>query len=142
MTAQSRWQRRLAQALTERLGLKVVALAFALVLWFIATSKEPTEEIVPVRLAFAMDSNEVLRDPPPEVRALVAGEGKEIFALYASPPVIRRDVPKGADSATFTLRAEDVQVPPNVTVLVRDVQPRTVLVYFAPRAVPSAPGRR
>ena len=142
MTAQTRWRRRVAQALTERLGLKAVALAFALVLWFIATSKEPTEEIVPVRLAFTMDSNEVLRDPPPEVRALVAGEGKEIFALFASPPVIRRDVPRGADSATFTLRAEDVQIPPNVTVLVRDVQPRTVLVHFAPRALPPAPARR
>jgi len=131
--AKMRWRRRLGQALTDRLGLKVVALAFALVLWFIATSKEPTEEIVPVRLALTMDSADVLRDPLPEVRALVAGEGKEIFALYASPPVIRRDVPPGADSATLTLLPEDVEIPPNVTVLVRDVQPRTVLVRFAPR---------
>ncbi len=132
----------MALALTDRLGLKVVALAFALVLWFIATSKEPTEEIVPVRLALSMDSSDVLRDPPPEIRALVAGEGKEIFALYASPPVIRRDVPRGADSAAFTLRAEDVQIPPNVTVLVRDVQPRTVLVHLVPRNAPSGPIHR
>ncbi len=135
--AQARWRRRITQALTERLGLKAVALAFALVLWFIATSKEPTEEIVPVRLALSIDSSEVLRGPPPEVRALVAGEGQEIFALYASPPVIRRDVPVGADSAVFTLRAEDVQIPPTVTVLVRDVQPRTVVVHLAPRPVRS-----
>ncbi len=142
MTAQTRWRRRLAQALTDRLGLKVVALAFALVLWFIATSKEPTEEIVPVRLALTLDSGEVLRDPPPEVRALVAGEGKEIFALYASPPVIRRDVPGGADSTTLTLRAGDVQIPPNVTVLVRDVQPRTVLLHLAPQRLPADSTRR
>jgi len=140
--AQTRWRRRLAQALTDRLGLKAVALAFALVLWFIATSKEPTEEIVPVRLALTLDSGEMLRDPPPEVRALVAGEGKEIFALYASPPVIRRDVPRGADSATITLRAEDVQIPPNVTVLVRDVQPRTVLLHLVPQRSPSDTIRR
>lgn len=133
--ARARWRRRITQALTERLGLKAVALAFALVLWFIATSKEPTEEIVPVRLALSLDSSEVLRGPPPEVRALVAGEGQEIFALYASPPVIRRDVPVGPDSVVFTLRAEDVQIPPTVTVLVRDVQPRTVVVHLAPRAV-------
>ena len=132
--AQARWRRRIAQAFTDRLGLKAVALAFALVLWFIATSKEPTEEIVSVRLALAVDSSEVLRGPTPEVRALVAGEGHEIFALYASPPVIRRDVPRGTDTVTLTLRPADVQIPPNVTVLVRDVQPRTVLVHLAPRA--------
>jgi hypothetical protein len=131
--AQPRWRRRVEQALTDRLGLKIVAVAFALVLWFIATSKEPTEEIVPVRLALTLDSGEVLSSPPPEVRALVAGEGQEIFALYASPPVIRRDVPKGLDSATLTLRAEDVQIPPNVTVLVRDVQPHSVLIHLAAR---------
>ena len=39
----ARWRRYLVGAFTERLGLKVVALAVAVVLWFIATSKEPTE---------------------------------------------------------------------------------------------------
>jgi hypothetical protein len=131
--ARSRWRRRIVSAFTERLGLKLVALAFALVLWFIVTSKEPTEEIVPVRLALTIDSAHVLRDPLPDIRALVAGEGKEIFALYASPPVIRRDVPGGADSATLELTADDVEVPPNVTVLVRDVQPRLVVVHLVAR---------
>lgn len=130
---QSRWRRHLVTAFTERLGLKAVALAFALVLWFIATSKEPTEEIVPVRLALITDSAHVLSGPPPDVRALVAGEGKEIFSLYASPPVIRRDIPQGADSATLVLTPGDVEIPPNVDVLVRDVQPRTVLVHLTRR---------
>jgi hypothetical protein len=137
--AQSRWRRRIVSAFTERLGLKVVALAFALVLWFIATSKEPTEEIVPVRLALVIDSTHALREPPPDIHALVAGEGKEIFALFATPPVIRRHVPPGADSATLTLTPDDVEIPPGAAVLVRDVQPRTVVVHLVPRFATSAP---
>jgi hypothetical protein len=131
--AQARWRRRLVGMFTERLGLKLVALAFALVLWFIVTSKEPTEEIVPVRLALTVDSARTVRQPLPEIRALVAGEGKEIFALYSSPPVIRRNLPRGADSATLTLTPDDLEIPPNVTVLVRDIQPRTVVIYTQPR---------
>jgi hypothetical protein len=131
--AQARWRRRLVSMFTERLGFKLVALAFALVLWFIVTSKEPTEEIVPVRLALTVDSAHTVRQPLPEIRALVAGEGKEIFALYSSPPVIRRDLPRGADSATLILTPDDLEIPPNVTVLVRDIQPRTVVVHVQPR---------
>ena len=132
--ARSRWQRRLVSAFTERLGLKAAALAFAVVLWFIVTSKEPAEEIVPVRLALTMDSARMLRDPAPDVHALVAGEGKDLFALYSSPPVIRRDVPRGADSAAFTLTPNDLELPPGADVIVRDVQPRRVVVYLVPRA--------
>lgn len=131
--AQARWRRRLVSMFTERLGLKLVALAFALVLWFIVTSKEPTEEIVPVRLTLRVDSAHALREPLPEVRALVAGEGKAIFALYSSPPVIRRDLPTGVDSATITLSPDDLEIPPNVAVLVRDIQPRSVVVHLQPR---------
>lgn len=136
--ARARWRRRLVSAFTERLGLKAVALAFALVLWFIATSKEPTEEIVPVRLALTMDSARVLRDPLPDVRALVAGEGKEIFSLFSTPPVIRRAVPRGADSATLVLDPDDLELPPGAALLVRDIQPRTVIVHLVPR--PAAGG--
>lgn len=132
--ARARWQRRLVSAFTERLGLKVVALAFAVVLWFIVTSKEPTEEIVPVRIALTMDSGRTLRDPVPDVHALVAGEGTELFSLYSTPPVIRRDVPRDADSATFTLTPDDVELPAGAAVIVRDVQPRRVVVHLAPRS--------
>ncbi len=132
--ARARWQRRLVSAFTERLGLKAVALVFAIVLWFIVTSKEPTEEIVPVRLALTMDTTRALSEPLPDVHALVAGEGTELFSLYSTPPVIRRDVPRGADSATFTLTPDDVELPPNAAVIVRDVQPRHVVVHLVPRA--------
>ena len=37
-------------ALTERLGYKAAALFFALVLWFVVSAEEPSEELVPVRL--------------------------------------------------------------------------------------------
>ncbi|HET7630901.1 MAG TPA: hypothetical protein VFK16_01160 [Gemmatimonadaceae bacterium] len=127
------WRRRLASAFTERLGLKLAALGFALILWVIVTSKEPTEEIVPVRLTLAFDSARFDLGPLPDVHALIAGEGKEIFALYSTPPVIRREVPVGADSVALTLRPGDVELPPNVAVLVRDVQPHTLHVRLLPR---------
>ena len=134
MTAgQGRWRHRVVSMFTERIGLKVVALAFALVLWFIVTSKEPTEEIVPVQLALTLDSAHVLRGPLPTVHALVAGEGKEIFALYSSPPVIRRSISSNADSVTLTLSPKDLQIPLDAAVVVRDVQPRTIIVHLARR---------
>lgn len=138
MVSASQWRHRLTGIFTERLGLKFAALGFALILWLIVTSKEPTEEIVPVRLVLNFDSTKYEAPEMPEIHTLVAGEGKEIFALFTAPPVVRRDVPASEDSVTLTLRAGDVELPPNASVLVRDIQPRTIHVRLIPRGSSAA----
>ena len=134
-------QRRLRAALTERLGYKGAALFFAIVLWFVVSAEEPSEELVPVRLEVEYDSVRVLATPRPAIRALVAGRARDLIKLYDTPPVIRRSITDDTpDSVAVELTPADVFIPPDVDAVVRDVQPRSfVLVFDTPRPVAAHP---
>jgi hypothetical protein len=124
-------ERWLKAALTERLGYKAAALFFAIVLWLVVSAEEPSEEVVPVRLEAAFDSARVLTTGRPTIRALVAGRARDLIKLYDTPPVIRRVVTDDApDSVAFDLRPGDVYIQPDVDAVVRDVQPRTIVLVF------------
>lgn len=138
------WRRRIRTALTERLALKGTAIFLALALWVVTSTREETEELVPVRFAPELDRALVIRGRPPEVRALVRGLGREMLKLRQDPPVIRRtiagDLP---DTVTLELRAGDVDLPPGIDARVLGVRPRTVTLVFEPivqRAVPVRAG--
>jgi hypothetical protein len=137
------WRRRLTAAFTERLALKSSAVLLAVVLWFIVAAREPTEEIVGVRFSPKLDSALVLRDPPPIIRALVIGRANEILKLSNSPLVIRRPIESDApDTLVLSLRTSDVEVPEGVEIIVRDVQPRSLMLRFestTSRVVPVRP---
>ena len=106
-------QRRLKGALTERLGYKAAALFFALVLWFVVSAEEPSEQLIPVRLDASYDSGRILTGPRPVIRALVAGRARDLIKLYHTPPVVRRMVTDDApDSVAMDLRPLDVYIPP------------------------------
>ena len=118
-------------ALTERLGYKAAALFFAVVLWLVVSAEEPSEDVVPVRLEASFDSARVLTSPRPAIRALVAGRARELIKLYQNPPVVRRVVTDDApDSVAVDLRPTDVYIPPDVDAIVRDVQPRNLILVF------------
>ena len=130
MTAAS-IQRRLKGALTERLGYKAAALFFALVLWFVVSAEEPSEQLIPVRLDASYDSGRILTGPRPLIRALVAGRARDLIKLYHTPPVVRRMVTDDApDSVAMDLRPLDVYIPPDIDAVVRDVQPRSLVLVF------------
>ena len=133
---------RLAAALTEHLPLKAAALFLTLVLWMVVRVKEPNDEFIPVKFAPSLDSSLVLRGQMPTVRALVIGSGQDILKLYRNPPVIRKavtgDVP---DVLHLDLAPQDVDIPADIDVIVRDVQPRTVTLRFAPEAERLVPVR-
>ena len=125
------WQRRIVAALTERLSLKGTAIFLAVVLWFVINAKEPQLELVRVRFVAALDSSLVLRDPPPELQALVAGSPRELIKLTSNPPVVRRQITSDApDTLVLDLRPDDVTLPDGVEAVVRDVQPRSVTLRF------------
>ena len=127
----SAMRRQLREIATERLGYKAAALFFALVLWLVVSTEEPAEQLVPVRLSLELDPAVELRGERPQLRALVAGRGRTLLALFDSPPVIRRgfgaNVP---DSVRIVIRPGDVELPPGVEATVRDVQPRSLLLRF------------
>ena len=121
----------LRAAFTRHLALKASSVLLALVLWFVVAAREPTEEVVGVRFAPQLDSGLVLRDPAPAIRALVIGRPSEILKLSSTPLTIRRPLTSDApDTLVMTLRTSDVEVPEGIEVIVRDVQPRSVMLRF------------
>ncbi|MGQ0713847.1 MAG: CdaR family protein [Gemmatimonadaceae bacterium] len=131
MTASIAWQRRIKAALTEHLPLKLVALFFAFVVWLVVSGERPTEMVVPVRVEIGVDTAVTLRGPTPEVRALVVGRGRDLMKLWDTPPTISQrlgsDVP---DSLSIMLEVNNVELPPGVAGIVRDVQPRSLRLRF------------
>lgn len=135
-------QRRAISAVTERLPLKGAAIFFALLLWFVVTAEEPTEERVEVRLNILTDSLVELQSPVPRVSALVVGRGRDLLKLYSAPPLIRRrvnsDTPNGV---VWRLLPTDVEIPIGVDARVREVQPRSLALRFEVRASRMVPVR-
>jgi YbbR domain-containing protein len=135
-------ERWLKAALTERLAYKASALFFAVVLWLVVSAEEPSEEVVPVRLEASFDSARMLTSPRPVIRALVAGRARELIKLYNTPPTVRRMITDDApDSVAVDLKPADVYIPPDVDAIVRDVQPRSLVLVFdvtSTRRVPVA----
>src|ERR1051325_8265227 len=124
-------RRRLLAAFTENLALKATAIFLAIVLWFVVNAKEPQLELVPVRFTPVLDSSLVLREPPPQLQAIVAGSPKELIKLTSAALVIRRTIAADApDTVVLDLRPDDVALPDGVEAVVRDVQPRSVTLRF------------
>ena len=128
------WRNRIRAAFTERLALKGTSLLLAAVLWFTVSVREPAEQQITVRVQPALDNGLALREQPPVVRALIRGSGRDILKLYSTPPAIRMSIGGDVgDSLTLQLRPSDVDLPPGVSAIVRDVQPRAVTLQFAKR---------
>jgi YbbR domain-containing protein len=125
------WQKRVKSAFTEHLALKLVAIFFAFVVWLVVSGERPTEMVVPVRVEIGVDTSVTLRGPTPEVRALVVGRGRDLMKLWDTPPTISQrlgsDVP---DSLAIMLEVNNVELPPGVVGIVRDVQPRSLRLRF------------
>jgi hypothetical protein len=87
--------------------------------------------VVPVRVEIGVDTSVALRGPTPEVRALVVGRGRDLMKLWDTPPTISQrlgsDVP---DSLAIMLEVNNVELPPGVAGIVRDVQPRSLRLRF------------
>ncbi|HEX2781655.1 MAG TPA: hypothetical protein VHM30_19275 [Gemmatimonadaceae bacterium] len=123
--------RSLRAAFTERLPLKIAALFFAIVLWLVVSAEEPTEEVVNVRFAPALDSGVVVAGELPAVRALVLGSGRELLKLYSAQPVIVRRIPGAVrGDVRLELGPADVDLPAGVNAVVRDVRPRFVTLHL------------
>ena len=133
-------------AFTQHLLLKGTAVFLAVVLWFVVNAKEPQIELVGVRFTPSLlDSSLVLREPLPQIQAIIAGAPKELIRLSSTPPVIHRQITANSpDTVVLDLRPEDVVLPTGVDAVVRDVQPRSLTLRFEPtwnRKVPVVPMR-
>lgn len=118
---------------SDHLGLKTAAVFLAVVLWFVVNAKEPDIELIPIRFTPVLDSSLVLRDPLPPVQAIVVGPPRELLKLNAARPTIRREIAANSpDTVMIDLRPEDVILPPNVDAVVREIEPRSIMLRFEP----------
>jgi hypothetical protein len=119
-------------AITEHLPVKFSALFFAVVMWVIVRSEEPSEAWIDVHLALTLDSTVTMSAKPPTVQALISGRGREILKLYSSSPELRRSV--AMDDSVFAVHPADVFTPNEADVKVVDVRPHFVHLPLAPVA--------
>ena len=136
-------ERQLTSAVTEQLPVKFSALFFAMVLWVIVRSEEPSEAWIDVHLALTLDSAVTLASQPPTVQALVSGRGRELLKLYSALPQMRRSV--GVDDTVFAVHPADVFTSNEADVKVLDVRPHLVrlpLARVAPVTVRPTRGNR
>jgi hypothetical protein len=122
----------LRSAATNRLPYKGAAIFLALVLWLVVAAEEPTSEYVPVELVLTLDSTLSLGNyRPPHVSVQVVGSAREVGKLQTAPPVLRRRFDAEVeDSVRVELSPSEIDLPPNVDVSIRDIQPRTFVVHF------------
>ena len=130
------FNRRFRSATTEHLPVKFSALFFAVVMWVIVRSEEPSEAWVDVHLALTLDSTVTMAAQPPTVQALISGRGREILKLYSTSPELRRSI--AMDDSVFAVHPADVFTPNEADVKVVDVRPHFVHLPLA-RVAPVAP---
>jgi hypothetical protein len=128
-------RRQLKSLVTENLPVKFSALFFAVVLWVIVRSEEPSEAWIDVHLALRLDSTVTMASEPPGVQALVSGRGRELLKLYSAWPELRRSV--GLDDSVFAVHPSDVFTSNEADVKVLDVRPHMVRLPLA-RVAPAA----
>jgi hypothetical protein len=136
-------QRKLKSLATENLPVKFSALFFAVVLWVIVRSEEPSEAWIDVHLALTLDSTVTMASQPPRLQVLVSGRGRELLKLYSAWPELRRSI--GEDDTVFAVHPTDVFTSNEADVKVLDVRPHLVhlpLARIAPVAVRPARSNR
>ena len=133
----------LFRAIPRNWPLKAAALVLAAILWVIVSAEETTSALVPVRLDVTLPPTLAMTGPPPELRVLVSGPGRELIKLYAATLVVRAAVPATAlpPSYLLTVGPGDVELPRNVAVSVQDLEPRELAIELdrvVRRSVPVA----
>lgn len=125
---------RIRAVLTDRLGYKAAALFLAVTLWIFVSAEEPTELEVPVRWSPRTDASIERVEGAPAFRARIAGRGRELLRLYASPPVLRPLINAGtAGRRHVDVRVSDVRLPPDVDAVVKEITPRSFEVAVTTR---------
>ena len=138
-------RRRVVEALTTNLGYKGAALLLAFVLWLAVSAEQPAEVSgVPVELVLDLDSSLALVSSVPDVRAVVAGQARDVNRLFGDPLEIRRSVPGDVgDTVRFEFTRDDVLPPPGFDgpLQVRSISPSVVTLRLTTRVMRRVPVR-
>lgn len=115
----------------------LIALALTLVVWLVVHAEEQSTGWVPVDVGLTLDPATTLDAPITPVLALVSGKRRDLFKLLSAPPSLQRAVTSAAgDSAWLELRVQDVDLPLESNLTVRDIRPRLLRVKTRSRGTP------
>jgi YbbR domain-containing protein len=136
--------RRLLRRLSANWGLKLAALALALLLWVVVSAEQVTTQslTVPVRV--------VLRDPrlelsgrpvPAAVTVRFVGTGRDLWELAFRHPEVALPVHDVSEAGVYALDPQMVTVPGRIAVSAQEVQPELVRVSVRRLSVREVPVR-
>jgi hypothetical protein len=141
----ARWGRRL----TANWGLKLAALALALLLWVVVTAEQVTSQWMSVPVRVVLHDPRLRLSPGPALQARVrfSGRGRDLWDLAFRRPVLTLPVRGESETGLYPLEPEMVAVPGRIAVTPREVQPAWVRLAVTRRAVrrppsPSPPAGR
>ncbi len=116
----------------DNLGLKVLAVVLAILLWMVVVGEQKVEMVVDVPLSFTIPPNLFLANNPPDtLQVRLRGPKGLVSSLRAReirPVTLPGPLAEGEN--TIALREEFVQVPRGIQVV--DVTPRRVRVVLEP----------
>ena len=135
---------RLVRRVTANWGLKVAALALALLLWVVVSAEQVTTQWVPVRVQV------VLHDPrlqltggaaPAVVDVRFSGSGRDLWELAFRHPVLTLAVREPSETGIYALEPAMVSVPGRIAVAATDIRPEFVRLSLARLSVRELPVR-
>lgn len=116
--------------LTANWPLKLTSLLLAVLLWLVAAFEQPSSRLVRVQLQIAPPAGRELLEAPAVAQALVVGSTRSLLQLDDRSLILEKAIPDTVTSghATLTLAPADIVLPRDLTVDVRDIQPREIMV--------------
>jgi hypothetical protein len=135
---------RLLKGLTANWGLKLAALALALLLWVVVSAEQVTTQwlAVPVRVVIRDPRLELAGRPSPAtVSVRFTGTGRDLWELSFRSPVLSLPVHDVSEGGVYAVDPQMVAIPRGVAVGAQDVQPELVRLQVRRLAVREVPVR-
>jgi hypothetical protein len=135
-----RWHRRI----TANWGLKLAALALAVLLWVVVSAEQVTSQWLEVPVAVVLRDARLRLDGAPvpaRVSVRFTGSGRDLWELSFRRPVLSLPVREVSEAGVYGLEPGMVSVPGRLAVTAQDVRPGWVRLSLRRLAVREVPVR-
>jgi hypothetical protein len=112
--------------------LKITALGLAAILWAAVAGREPTTQLIAVRLEVEPPDGRTRTGELPQVQALYWGTARELIKLYGQPPIIRTVLPDTITGSEYTLQLAlgDLVTPEGAAVRAQRLEPHEITIHL------------
>jgi hypothetical protein len=112
--------------------LKITALGLAAILWAAVAGREPTTQLIAVRLEVEPPEGRTRTGELPQVQALYWGTARELIKLYGQPPIIRKALPDTITGSDYTLQLSlgDLVTADGAAVSAQRLEPHEITIHL------------